>query len=198
MRRGGRIILAMLTALSLALFLLIWVLWIRSAVGIVDSYPVLTDDNTLVYPMSHNNQLQVMVIHGWRDPVPKRYHGGLNGFGDWGKYGPQTPKPGQPGRQPRSWHYLMASVNGWSGDVPGWQVTPGRKVIEYTMPGWSLIIDYWVPALLTGLLPGIVAFRFGRRWIGERRRRAVGLCAICGYDLRASTGRCPECGTNIY
>src|SRR5438477_108589 len=50
---------------------------------------------------------------------------------------------------------------------------------------------------LIGALCGLMIF-FGRMEFRRRimrRRTARGLCVTCGYDLRASAERCPECGT---
>jgi hypothetical protein len=58
---------------------------------------------------------------------------------------------------------------------------------------WAFVVPYWFLAATAAGLPAIrVASAILRGW---RRRRHVGLCAACGYDLRATPGRCPECGT---
>lgn len=54
-------------------------------------------------------------------------------------------------------------------------------------------VPFWLP-LMFAIVPPLW-------WLIQRlrtlRRRHDGLCRECGYDLRASRERCPECGTPI-
>jgi hypothetical protein len=62
-------------------------------------------------------------------------------------------------------------------------------------PGGSmrwLVVPLWAVAASAAVLPAIRVEWWRRRRRG--RARSVGLCAACGYDLRATPGRCPECG----
>lgn len=73
-------------------------------------------------------------------------------------------------------------ISGKRGNVP----ISDAVIHLYCVPDWILCL------LLGGLMfPGLLIWR--------RRRRAgqFGLCLRCGYDLRASQDRCPECGSPI-
>jgi hypothetical protein len=55
----------------------------------------------------------------------------------------------------------------------------------------GLSVPYW--ALIVSSLPLPITWAI----LLMRRDRLSGCCLKCGYDLRASTVRCPECGTPI-
>ena len=57
----------------------------------------------------------------------------------------------------------------------------------------AYVVPYWAVVGVTAVLPAVA----GWRWYRNRRRRRrckAGLCERCGYDLRATPGRFPECG----
>jgi len=87
------------------------------------------------------------------------------------------------------WHVpgsagLKYQINGH----PGYMVYPAGHRYEVAVP-------LWLPMALVMILPGycLLSMPKRRRLLRQRNR----LCVRCGYDLRASTGRCPECGTAI-
>src|SRR3954467_11305549 len=100
------------------------------------------------------------------------------------------------------WRYIPSEIgdarvgrnwknfNSWGGAGNEWDPRLKRG---YRTVGNYQAVPFWCVMVVVGLplLPRAVRWcrDRSRRW---RRRR--GLCANCGYDLRASPQRCPECG----
>jgi len=170
MRRG---IFNILSAVSLVLAIAIGLLWVRSY-WIYDAYSF-----TLHTPIYTVNS-----VHGCLS---------LNGFVQ--------------GSHDYKSHWSSRSISTWSRPLNFW--ADGYKVQPIDVVGfmgfryrvnrqfptqppyfWIVIVPDWFLFLLGCILPA--------RWHHhERIRRRSGLCLTCGYDLRASKDKCPECGAGI-
>jgi hypothetical protein len=83
----------------------------------------------------------------------------------------------------------------------GGQSLPNRLGFHEFATGWEssfasqgsrgIAFPAWLPVAVFALLPGPRIVSYVRR---RRRAARRGLCPTCGYDLRASPERCPECG----
>ncbi len=74
---------------------------------------------------------------------------------------------------------------------------PGGRYLsrkEKGFEGRGLLLSFPLIVALTGLAPGILAGVHARRRMIHGRRVRLSRCADCGYDLRATPERCPECG----
>ena len=72
----------------------------------------------------------------------------------------------------------------------GARPTVGDDLLRITFP-------HWLPVLVFGFLPALAAARSMAMHWRRYRRLLAGGCPLCAYDLRATPGRCPECGWTV-
>jgi hypothetical protein len=90
------------------------------------------------------------------------------------------------------------SLGEWIADLSG---DPDRGALPAVRGKWHRSLDvriagaaHWKLVAAAAVLPLVSAGRVIRKLTLARRRRRIGLCRVCGYDLRATPDRCPECG----
>ena len=161
-----RRLLNLLTLLSLLLSVAVVALWVRSYWA-VDGVWWLEPVPGVPYPRS----CEVLTYHG-----RVVYHDLIHIRPPAGRWGYRSRRI-----QPGGWLGLAADLDTTAG---GFQWTRSYQGTGYDR--LMVTLPLWVPLLFASLLP-VLRYRV--------RRHAVGHCARCSYDLRATPDRCPECGT---
>ena len=117
---------------------------------------------------------------------------------------PNNRRPEGPYRGRRSW--MSSGMYPYQGNRVGAPVAFRGAGFELTT-GWrpnandryrrhtaALVVPFWAITLLTAIAPALFFLRLLRRRTLPAGARP---CPRCKYDLRASSGRCPECGMPI-
>jgi hypothetical protein len=81
-------------------------------------------------------------------------------------------------------HYRRYDIRLASADGKRLPGTYGTQTRFWIAPGWLILLSLGAAGICRKL------------WVNQRRREREGnqLCRNCGYDLRATPDRCPECG----
>jgi hypothetical protein len=87
------------------------------------------------------------------------------------------------------WEFLGFAVSGHS--------EPSTPTNSIAVKRDYFMAPYWFLVILSALLPAYSV----TMWYKQRRPNALakqGRCPTCGYDLRATPARCPECGATAH
>jgi hypothetical protein len=171
-----RRLVTLAAVVSLLLSIATVVLWMRSYF-IADGWWDSREDRLVV---AGTQQGAIFLDHATLNSGPAATPMGIHRFKWKVSPGSGTPAP-DPGVV-REWTFLgfhWFISEGGSGPAPGGFFT--------TPPRWQVRVPLWFIATLFALFP--------LRWMIRARCAAgPGRCTSCGYDLRATPDRCPECG----
>jgi hypothetical protein len=176
------------TAVSLVLFVALAVLWTRSAHHhrLAEFYEVRWPRTDEMHWFAFRADslswtLSLRLVRGDFDPVY---------FRAWSPESIGKFRASSSAR--RGWNFdtLSPRVNlsPPSGFALAHRMEPGRP--GFHGDEWLVTLPTWLPMAVLLVLPALWVSRF----IRARRGRQRGLCPTCGYDLRATPQRCPECG----
>jgi hypothetical protein len=185
-RRLPRILLHALTALSLLLGVATAALWARSywrtdsiVIGMPGEAEWPGDHGPISLTFHVDSSRGAIVLTRWEeetrarldepDPVPPTFR--------MSAYHSPAPWRVEPGWQTHRW-------DGHAGFFSGSEYYSGSAASSQLR---YFALPYWCPVLILTLFASPMLARF-------RRRNRPGLCHHCGYDLRATPDRCPECG----
>jgi hypothetical protein len=172
-RKLARVTFNVLTALSLALCVGVCVLWARSYRG--TDILVWSEFGGPFYSLRSERGAVEWVSH--RGPCPFGCLLWRPAFW-WDRIPPGVRIDVQ-----------MSPDGRWLMPDPGGLLVPGPL-----FPQRRQRIPWWPAALAAATLPAARGVAAARRGLARRAAARRGLCRRCGYDLRATPGRCPECG----
>ena len=168
MRRLTRHTFALCSAVSLLLSVAVCVLWVRSHTGRELRIPLTGDHPAEAWAVP---RCYILVRAGGLTVHWQRLLAGPNAAIMWAA-------------MPDGQEVEPMAADRW--DAAGFHWQRGKMFDGY----WRLTVPCWFAAACAAALPTLMSRRFWRHRVRTRR----GLCLNCGYDLRASPGRCPECG----
>ena len=160
-----RCLFTLISALSLLLWLATAVLWVRSY-SVAEGW-ICDGAGNRTSMMSVRGKLQLQELtYPPKEPIP---------FSSPTGYFRGRAENVRPIRLPPQWQFAGLRWN---------STMDGTDSIRFRI----LYIPDWIVASCSLLLPCLWAF-------AALRDRRPGHCSACGYDLRATPDRCPECGT---